>query len=92
MGCTFNGYKYCVGSLVCVRTNETCPGTSSQTTYNQTTGCPVTNYCNIGLNGMIFVIDDTKTKLSQGNPIYENSMMADYHQSFENAGVTIKFN
>eukprot|EP00347_Sterkiella_histriomuscorum_P014359 403361173 len=73
MGCTFNNYKYCAASQVCIRTNETCTPTN-QVFYNQTTGCPVANFCKVGLNGMIFIIDDTKQKLTQGNPMYQLGM------------------
>lgn len=44
-GCIVNGYRYCSKQEGCIPVDAVCSNKTNETSYTQTTGCPVKSQC-----------------------------------------------
>ena len=76
-GCVFQGYKYCKNSQLCIIANQSCTGISPSDFFTRSSGCPISDSCRFGINGLVFVSaknsDNTQKIANSTNPEVANT-------------------
>ena len=59
-----NNYKYCSVKNTCIKADIICNNATKEREFTNVTGCPITQKCDLGLNGTFFI--DTGNAASGG--------------------------